>query len=130
MPKCKEKTINGKRCKSNAVKQFNYCFNHSPDCSICFEKLVTKNTQSVYCGHEFHTCCIEKWLESSNTCPLCRRLIDHEIIIDDSISVKDVDQHFTSQLLLILINLPDEPIYVRVFLDRDKKVIIKTSKET
>lgn len=127
MPKCKEKTKLGKMCKSSSVKDFDFCFNHSPNCSICFEKLVSKETRIVHCGHEFHHNCIEKWLEKKNSCPLCRGLIDHKIIIDDSIQVEDVDHNFASQLLLIMTNLPPEPLTVRVFLDEKKNIKIETS---
>ena len=127
MPRCTEKTRFGKRCKSNSVKHFEVCFNHSPNCSICFEKLVSKETHIVHCGHKFHHNCIEKWLEKEFSCPLCRGLIDHEIILDDSIQVEDMGHNFSSQLLLMLMNLPPEPLTVRVFLDEKKNIIIKTS---
>ena len=127
MPKCKEKTKLGKMCKSSSVKDFDFCFNHSPNCSICFEKLVSKDTQIIHCGHEFHNDCIDKWLEKENSCPLCRGLIDHRIILDDSIQVEDVGPNFSSQLLLMLMNLPPEPLTVRVFLDDKKNIKIETS---
>lgn len=64
-------------------------------CCICFESLspflsqaqkmqrlhdglTTKfdpkllNTK-LCCGHEFHKKCIEKWLETSTSCPICRK---------------------------------------------------------
>jgi hypothetical protein len=127
MPRCKEKTNVGKRCKSNSVKHFDFCFNHSPNCSICLEKLVSKGTQIVFCNHEFHHDCIEKWLEKENTCPICRNLIDHSIILDDSIKEEDVCPNFTSQILLMMTNLPLKPMTVRVFLDENKNISIKTS---
>ena len=126
MPKCKEKTKLGKICKCNVVKDFDFCFNHSPNCPICIEKLVSKKTQIVHCGHEYHHECIEKWLKTDNTCPLCRRLIDHEIILDDSIQVEDVGPNFASQLVMMMMNLPIEPLTVRVFLDNNKNIKIKT----
>lgn len=42
-------------------------------CTICAE--VIKNTDSIYnlrCQHNFHTSCLEPWLERSRTCPNCR----------------------------------------------------------
>jgi len=44
-------------------------FPPSEKCSICFE---VNNDVKLRCGHPFHKTCIDQWLESSNTCPLCR----------------------------------------------------------
>ena len=44
------------------------------DCSICFCTLQTEgcDNKKLCCGHEYHTACINTWLEKSRTCPLCR----------------------------------------------------------
>jgi hypothetical protein len=39
-------------------------------CSICWEDMNTAN--QLVCGHIFHRTCLKSWLETSNTCPLCR----------------------------------------------------------
>ncbi|KAF5182254.1 hypothetical protein FRX31_028159 [Thalictrum thalictroides] len=44
-------------------------------CSVCTEDFLTDEEISrMPCSssHIFHTCCIGKWLEVSNICPLCR----------------------------------------------------------
>ncbi|GBN58571.1 hypothetical protein AVEN_67916-1 [Araneus ventricosus] len=41
-----------------------------PECSICTEPLYTQMT--LPCGHAFHMECTVRWLEMSNSCPLCR----------------------------------------------------------
>ena len=39
-------------------------------CSIC---LIDINKPIfLHCGHHFHQDCILKWLDSKNTCPMCR----------------------------------------------------------
>lgn len=45
-------------------------------CSICFELMLSKDILvHLNCGHVFHKVCIEKWFESSKTCPECRKRI-------------------------------------------------------
>jgi DNA-directed RNA polymerase subunit RPC12/RpoP len=43
-------------------------------CSICLESNSNCDISSerLECGHHFHKECIDPWLRSNNTCPLCR----------------------------------------------------------
>lgn len=41
-------------------------------CVNCDESLKCKVSNSQ-CGHGSHAHCIDKWLESSNSCPLCNQ---------------------------------------------------------
>lgn len=43
--------------------------NHN--CPICFQK-IKLNLQKTPCNHYFHPVCINSWLNTSITCPLCR----------------------------------------------------------
>ncbi len=54
-------------------------------CDICMEAFESTDEPEqpvkLQCGHIMGRNCIAKWLESSNTCPLCRRVlvdVDHE----------------------------------------------------
>ncbi|KAL5278788.1 hypothetical protein ACFFRR_003420 [Megaselia abdita] len=43
------------------------------DCLICHEDIIrTGYGISVECGHVFHGKCILEWMESHQTCPICR----------------------------------------------------------
>ncbi|KAF3327895.1 E3 ubiquitin-protein ligase RING1-like protein [Carex littledalei] len=47
------------------------------ECSICLEKLFNKENKDAVmketpCGHRYHGECIDKWLETHSSCPLCR----------------------------------------------------------
>ncbi len=43
-------------------------------CPICTEDFESSDDiTALPCNHIFHTICIDKWLETSNTCPICRR---------------------------------------------------------
>lgn len=44
------------------------------ECVICLSKITDAFT--LTCQHTFHKCCIEKWFQSSNTCPLCREVCE------------------------------------------------------
>jgi len=42
-------------------------------CAICLEEPeVGDDVSRMGCSHEFHSSCIEKWLEIAHTCPTCR----------------------------------------------------------
>lgn len=45
------------------------------ECSICMEKYTLhKHVRVLSCGHDFHKCCIDKWLvDGSVNCPICRK---------------------------------------------------------
>ncbi|XP_074568226.1 uncharacterized protein LOC141824793 [Curcuma longa] len=42
-------------------------------CAICLEEYKDNdNLGRLECGHDFHVCCISKWLRMKNVCPICR----------------------------------------------------------
>lgn len=44
------------------------------DCAVCLTELAAGDTARVLprCGHAFHVDCVDMWLRSHSTCPLCR----------------------------------------------------------
>ena len=47
------------------------------NCSICFEKMIDmRKIKRLKCYHYYHKKCIEKWLDTSATCPCCRDKVD------------------------------------------------------
>ena len=42
------------------------------ECAICFERLRRAPVLELPCGHSFHERCVDKWGETSMTCPYCR----------------------------------------------------------
>lgn len=50
-------------------------------CSICTELFEhSEDVAAVTCGHTFHNHCINKWLESSRSCPQCRQKVGKNFI--------------------------------------------------
>ena len=123
MPLCKELTKSGKQCKSHCLKSFDFCRSHSPDCSICYDKLVSKQVQELHCGHLFHHECVERWIEESHTCPICRTLTDHRLIFDENIKPSNLTQEFMAELVFGMMNLPLPPISVRVIMSDEGRPI-------
>lgn len=47
------------------------------DCSICLTEFSTgESVKSLPCAHQFHSECINKWLQAHNTCPVCKTKVD------------------------------------------------------
>ncbi|XP_013601749.1 PREDICTED: RING-H2 finger protein ATL2 [Brassica oleracea var. oleracea] len=57
----------------------------STTCAICLEGLY-KNDETFdlpYCSHRFHSTCVGEWLQSHNSCPLCREVLLEEYVETD-----------------------------------------------
>jgi hypothetical protein len=45
----------------------------APTCVVCVEKIeIGMKGMFMPCGHIFHPDCLKPWLETNNTCPVCR----------------------------------------------------------
>ncbi|XP_020599031.1 RING-H2 finger protein ATL8 [Phalaenopsis equestris] len=43
------------------------------ECSVCLSAFSDgQRVRQLQCGHGFHASCIDKWLRSPATCPICR----------------------------------------------------------
>ena len=47
----------------------------SGECSICLAEIRGAEVE-LFCGHQFHSQCLQKWLTYARTCPLCRTPIE------------------------------------------------------
>ena len=46
------------------------------ECPICYEQYVTNDKIALTaCNHHFHIQCIEKWIDQTYNCPVCRSTI-------------------------------------------------------
>ena len=42
------------------------------ECPICYEALEASPSGATSCGHVFHNTCLNEWLLTRHTCPMCR----------------------------------------------------------
>jgi hypothetical protein len=90
MVKCVAITDKGKNCHNNVKCGKSRCRHHCDDkmatCSICIEEIRKKAGETCLlkeCGHYFCKRCIYSWIiqqKNSNSCPYCRKHINHKII--------------------------------------------------
>merc|ERR1712098_663425 len=52
--------------------------NEEEHCSICLQELQ-ENIFQTKCKHKFHKECLEKWLDVSRVCPLCKTALKREV---------------------------------------------------
>jgi len=50
-------------------------------CPICLEEL--RDPAALECGHRFHRGCIDPWIQSHGTCPLCRADVEAPLAPED-----------------------------------------------
>jgi hypothetical protein len=63
--------------------------NQEPDaCSICKIEFAPLNIcrQINSCQHIFHCACIDMWLSSNNTCPMCRHDLSGDVVLSSRVS--------------------------------------------
>ena len=60
--------IEQKHCKKGENGQ-----NEAPTCAVCCDNIqIGKKGMFMPCGHIYHQDCLEPWLQTNNTCPVCR----------------------------------------------------------
>ena len=79
--------IEQKHCKAPVAAQGNiraYVTNKQanlepPTCTVCVEHIpLGKKGMFMPCGHIYHPTCLKPWLQTNNTCPVCRYEIPKE----------------------------------------------------
>lgn len=61
------------KCESSPL---NY---HNNSCPICWNEICQENKTTTECAHIFCKDCLDKWLRSYNTCPLCRKILGLQV---------------------------------------------------
>lgn len=69
---CKE--INSSLCKFERIKENDELIKKGESCNICFSSYCCGEYKRTIpsCKHVFHKKCVDKWLKTNGTCPLCR----------------------------------------------------------
>ena len=65
------------RCQNSCFKICGLRNNeYEGECSICYDKINEfENIPSINCDHVFHDRCLTPWIDTSDTCPMCRRVM-------------------------------------------------------
>lgn len=50
------------------------------ECVICLNELDGEAETTLPCSHKFHASCIREWLETNGKCPVCRRVINEQVV--------------------------------------------------
>ena len=90
MSLCNAIKKNGDKCTYKS-KQNGYCLHHAKinkhennqisdithhECPICYDTINDVNEIfNLPCKHIFHRTCLERWIQTSNSCPMCRQTI-------------------------------------------------------
>ncbi|KAG9396320.1 RING-H2 zinc finger [Carpediemonas membranifera] len=91
-----------KLLKYNAVAMWRYTF-HNEKCGICRTHITQRCLDCVSagndvsecklawgrCGHCFHVHCIQKWLKTTHTCPMCSQVWEAERITGHNAADED-----------------------------------------
>jgi len=65
--------IEDKHCKKKGISL------EEPTCTVCVEH-IKRRTKGMFmpCGHIYHPICLKPWLETHNSCPVCRYELPRE----------------------------------------------------
>ncbi|KAH0485486.1 MAG: hypothetical protein KVP17_002060 [Porospora cf. gigantea B] len=63
--------------KQSRLSVFQDLAGSEPECVVCADAFKSLDIVRVLnCGHAFHVDCIDVWLESKRTCPMCRQKME------------------------------------------------------
>lgn len=50
------------------------------ECPICYDTVNSTAARVLDCNHTFHKTCVDRWLRTCNTCPMCRTPVDRQVM--------------------------------------------------
>ncbi|XP_027356873.1 putative RING-H2 finger protein ATL12 [Abrus precatorius] len=83
------------------------------ECTVCLSKFEETEILRLLpkCKHAFHMDCIDKWLESHSTCPLCRQRVEAG-------DIKNLNFSLSTSFLRVPSNLTEDPS-LEIFVQRE-----------
>jgi len=67
------------------------------DCAICAEEYAERDTVlRLPCRHAYHAACVERWLDSHSSCPICRKALEPPALASDPPPPVPAQDPFTS----------------------------------
>lgn len=64
-------------------------------CPICYDEYNEIYIEKTICGHKFCKNCIRKWLKIHSECPICRKLLNNQIILYN-VMKQILEEHYIS----------------------------------
>jgi hypothetical protein len=61
------------------------------ECTICLLEYKEETKTETKCHHIFHQECLDRWLETNNSCPLCRHVLQEHT--RSNADEEDPEQH-------------------------------------
>uniref|UniRef100_A0ACD5Y2V0 Uncharacterized protein n=1 Tax=Avena sativa TaxID=4498 RepID=A0ACD5Y2V0_AVESA len=91
------------------------------DCAVCLSEFAAEDRLRLLplCGHAFHVACIDTWLASSSTCPLCRTVLSPRALATAAADNACVEPDIEEQKVE---DAPKEAVVLPVRLGRFKNV--------
>ncbi|KAK9101213.1 hypothetical protein Scep_024643 [Stephania cephalantha] len=88
------------------------------ECAVCLSKFEDSELLRLLpkCKHAFHIGCVDKWLESHSSCPICRHKVDPT---DPAIFTNSSSLSFSSRNHQELIEDPNIELFVRREVDQN-----------
>ena len=69
--------LNPKERQRLKTKKFSKDNQNETSCPICQgEYEEDDDVKELPCGHEFHSICIDQWLNNHKQCPICKQVIE------------------------------------------------------
>lgn len=93
------------------------------ECTVCLSTFEDAEILRLLpkCKHAFHMNCIDTWLESHSTCPLCRYKVEE-------VDIKNFTYSLSSRFLRVPSNLSEDP-NLDIFIQREPSSRRKCEKE-
>jgi len=107
----------------------------SSECTICLLNYNEETKKATECQHIFHQECIDKWLETNNSCPLCRHVLQQHTrsTIDEVIPTTNYGYAFagrgSSLMQLVAYGASDRMLTLRQISEPDGRSMRPSSHE-
>jgi hypothetical protein len=83
---------------NNELQLYTPCSENPQTCSVCQESISSAGVSLRGCSHVYHRVCIQTWFQSSVRCPVCRRDIREDPVVQTHSASIRTPSRYSSQL--------------------------------